>query len=199
MENRYKYLGEFVDVVLGITNTLKKAIEGSYREDAIRVLERYGFLLRVISQNIKENKYFGDFLWNINVVFHLYKGCELGLIDKLYNAFMPPYVGEGLNNKEVEIISSMLHKFSSILSNMRDTIQNDEFAYILEKFGSSCEILSALIESGFSVSMALQKAKKFANSPNSTDYESAKKLVDTLEKTLRRVWDTYDFEIEKEV
>lgn len=170
MKERYKYLGEFIDVLLEITNTLKKAIEESRREDAIRVLERYGFFLRVIAQNIQD-KYLGDFLWDITVVFHLYEDCELGLIDKLYTVFSPPYTGERLNDKEVEILSSMLQKFSSILSNMRDTISNDEFAYVLEKFGSSCEKLSGLMEGGYMVSVALQKAKKFANSPNPTDYE----------------------------
>jgi len=196
MENRHKYLGEFIDVLLEITNTLTKAVEESLREDAIRMLERYGFFLRVVAQNIQENKYFGDFLWDITVVFHMHKGCELGLIDKLYNAFLPPYTGERLDDDKIEIIGSMLQKFSSIISNMRDTISNDEFAYILEKFGSSCEMLSALLESGYMVSVAFQKAKKFANSPTPTDYEGVKKLIDTLEGKLRRIWDTYDFENE---
>jgi len=194
MENRYKYLGECIDVILGMTNTLKEVVRESHREDIIRLLGRYGMLLRVIAQEIQENKYFGDFLRDFIVVYYQYEDCELGLIDKLYDVFKPFYVDERPTDKEVEIIISMLHKFSSILSNMRDTIQNDEFAYMLEKFGSSCEILSGLMEGGYMVSVALQKGKKFANSPTPTDYEGAKKLVDTLEKTLRRVWDTYDFE-----
>jgi len=196
MKERFKYLGEFIDVLCGITNTLTKAIEKSLGVDAIRLLERYGFFLRVVAQNIQENKYFGDFLWDITVVFHQYEDCELGLIDKLYNAFLPPYTGERLDDDKIEIIGSMLQKFSSIISNMRDTISNDEFAYILEKFGSSCEMLSALLESGYMVSVAFQKAKKFANSPTPTDYEGVKKLIDTLEGKLRRIWDTYDFENE---
>jgi len=199
MENRYEYLGEFVDVVGKMTDTLVEVVKDGYREDVIRLLGRYGLLLRHISQNIKENKYLGDFLRDhVYDVSCMYKGCELGLVDKLYNTLIS-YVDERLADKKVEILSSMLHKFSSILSNMRDTIQNDELAFLLEKFGSSCEILSGLMEGGYMVSVALQKAKKFANSPNSTDYESAKKLVDTLEKTLRKIWDTYDFELEKEV
>jgi hypothetical protein len=194
MENRFKYLGEAIGVVVGITNTLTRAIEESYGVDVIRMLERYGFLLRVIGQNIKENKYFGDFLWDLMVVFQQYKDCELGLIDKLYNVFTPPYIGERLDDKQIKILSSMLAKFSSTLSNMRDTIRNDEFAYMLEKFGSSCEILGSLMEGGYMVSVALQKAKKFVNSPNPTDYEGAKKLIDTLKKALDEIWEKYDFE-----
>jgi len=150
-------------------------------------------LLRVIAQEIKENKYLGDFLRDFMVVYYQYD-CELGLIDKLYDVFKPFYIDERPTDKEVESLSSMLQKFSSLLLNLKNTISNDELAYLLEKFGSSCEILGGLMEGGYMVSVALQKGKKFANSPTPTDYEGAKKLVDTLEKTLRRVWDTYDFE-----